>query len=104
MAANEIHKGDIGTQFKVTVKNQAGTVVDLSGMTTKQILFKKPSGTILTKTASFLTDGSDGILVYVTVEGDISEAGEWFLQAYYTDGTSARYTDITLFTVHRNLN
>lgn len=104
MAANEIHKGDIGTQFKVTIKNQTGTVVDLSGMSTKQILLKKPSGDILTKTASFFTDGSDGIIVYTTVDGDINEHGEWFLQAYYSDGTSARYTDITLFTVHRNLN
>ena len=73
MPANEIHKNDIGTVFKVTIKDSAA-VVNVSTATTKQIILKKPSGTKLTKDASFFTDGSDGIITYTTVRGNVEVA------------------------------
>ena len=61
MAENEIRVGDIGTKFQVTVKDGA-SVVDISSATsTKQIILKKPDGTTLTKSATFSSDGTDGL-------------------------------------------
>ena len=60
MASNEIHKNDIGTVFKVTIKD-GSSAVDISTSTTKQLIFKKPSGQKLEANASYYTDGSDGI-------------------------------------------
>ncbi len=103
MAANEIHFGDIGTVFKVTIKDDS-TVVDISTASTKQIVLKKPSGEKLTKTANFLTDGSDGIITYTTISGDLDEAGMWKIQGYIVlSGGNTFYTDINAFKVYRNL-
>ena len=103
MAANEIHKGDIGTQFTVTVQDGT-TVVDISTASTKQLIFKKPGGTILTKSTSFVTDGTDGKMQYVSVDGDLSDDGVWKMQGKVIIGGNSFSTDITSFKVYRNLS
>jgi len=55
--------------------------LSLVAATTKQILITQPDGTVLTKTASFYTDGSDGILTYTTIAGDLVE-GTSSMRAY----------------------
>jgi hypothetical protein len=74
-------KGDIGTEFIVTVKNK-GVVVPLSSATIKQMLFVDPSGNVNVKEAEFVTNGDDGKLKYETIEGDLYEHGEWKIQVY----------------------
>lgn len=81
MPANPINVGDVVT-FRVTVTDQDGSAVDVSGASTKQIKLRKPSGTVLTKTASFTTDGSDGKIEYQTANTDLDVAGVWGIQAY----------------------
>ena len=103
MAANEIHKGDIGTQFTVTVQDGT-TVVDISTASTKQLHFKKPGGTILTKSTSFVTDGTDGKMQYVSVDGDLSDDGVWKMQGKVIIVGNTFSTDITSFKVYRNLS
>ena len=103
MAANEIHKGDIGTQFTVTVQDGT-TVVDISTASTKQLIFKKPGGTILTKSTSFVTEGTDGKMQYVSVDGDLSDDGVWKMQGKVIIGGNTFSTDITSFKVYRNLS
>lgn len=73
--------GDVGTVLRITV-TEGGAPVDISSATTKQIKLRDPSGNVSTKTASFYSDGSDGIIQYTTVDGDLDEAGTWHLQAY----------------------
>lgn len=104
MAANEVHVNDIGTQFQFTVKED-GAVLNMATTppSTKQVIFRKPDGSCLTKTASFLTDGSDGVITYTTVSGDIDAVGTWKAQAYLDFGASAFRTDIISFRVHSNL-
>lgn len=102
MSCTEIHKGDVGTVFTVTVEN-CNSQEDLSAATLKQILFKKPSGTLLTKTASFSTDGTDGILTYTTIAGDLDEVGTWKIQAYLEFASGSYHTEYTSFKVERNL-
>jgi hypothetical protein len=102
MACEEIHQNDIGTQFKITL-NDCDTAVDLSAATVKQIRFTKPSGTVLTMTASFYTDGTDGIITYTSVAGDLDELGTWKIQAYVEVNGGKYSSSLQSFKVNRNL-
>jgi len=102
MSANEIHQNDIGTQFKCTIKDDT-TAVDVSSATTLQIIFTKPNGSQLTKDASFYTDGTDGIIYYNSVSGDLDTVGTWKLQGYVVLSSGSWKSDIKRFKVHRNL-
>ena len=82
--AGEVHLNDIGTIFRLTIKDQDGAVVDVSSATgagQKEILFEGP-GKLMTKTAVFLTDGTDGVIQYVNVSGDHSVVGQWKMQGH----------------------
>ena len=81
MAADPINVGDVVTLY-TTVTDQAGNAVDVSGASTKQIKLRKPSGTVLTKTAEFTTDGTDGQIEYTTVNTDLDVTGLWGIQGY----------------------
>lgn len=99
----EIHLNDIGTVFQATVKDQDSAVVDISGATTKQIIFELPDGTNLEKDASLTTDGTDGKMEYATILGDLSEAGLWKSQGYVVLATGEWRSDIQRFEVMPNL-
>jgi len=102
MAANEVHRGDVGTVFVATIK-QGSNVIDISAATTTQLLFEKPDGSVLTKTATLTTDGTDGKLQYTTQSGDLDMSGQWRLQAYLVLGTWTGKTDVHVFQVHTNI-
>lgn len=105
MAAEEVHIGDVGTLFRGTFKD-AGTVVDISSATaaaSRQFYFQKPSGEVLTKTGTFTNDGTDGQLQYISIAGDIDEAGTWQWQGYIALGSGHWYSDVKKFDVHDNL-
>jgi hypothetical protein len=100
----EIHTGDIGTLFKVTVKDQDSVVVDLTSATTKNLVFRKPDGTNLTKSGSFFTTGSDGVLTYTTIAADLALAGNWSVQAVVAfPGGGTWSSSMEEFVVHGNL-
>jgi hypothetical protein len=101
MAADEVHVGDVGTTFILTVTD--GTAVDVSGATTKQILFGKPNGSTVTKTAAFTTDGTDGKVQYSTVANDLDMAGVWNIQAYVVLAAGSWHSDVTSFVVYPNV-
>ncbi len=99
----EIHVDNIGTTFKCTILNGDG-IENVSGATTKNIIFTRPDGTKMTKAASFYTDGSDGIITYTVVSGDLSVAGLWRIQGYVEYSASEQYySNIKTFTVYGNL-
>ena len=102
MASGEVHKNDIGTLFLVTIYDGAA-VVDISGATTKQILFRKPTATILTKTASFTTDGTDGQIDYTTISGDLDTTGTWEIQAKVITSAGTWFSDKGSFEVYPNV-
>ena len=79
--AEEVHVGDIGTIFRATMYD-GSTVLDISGASTLQLIFAKPDGTTLTKTAVLTNDGTDGIMEYITVDGDLDTKGDWKIQGY----------------------
>lgn len=98
-----IHLGDIGTSFRISILDCNSNAIDISNASTKQIIFKKPGGGSLTKTASFVTDGTDGLLEYNTISGDLDEVGTWKIQAYVVAPNGSWRTNFSSFKVHRNL-
>ena len=110
----EIHKGDIGTIFRLTLKD-GGSLVDVNtaGSSEKFITFKKPSGKTVTVDAAFPSgeDGTQGRIEYITTTaGFLDEVGHWEMQAKLILALSAPSRAATLkseiegFHVKRNLD
>lgn len=76
-----IAKGTSGARVIVTFVDDAGTVIDISAATTRQILMKSAkSGTVKTCTASFVATGSDGQIYYALTSTDLDAIGDWVIQ------------------------
>lgn len=110
MAANEIHVGDIGTIFEITLKDEGNSpeIVDISTASTKDVVFKNPAGVSQTKTGAFTTDGTDGKLQYASEAGFLAGEGIWYIQAHIILGTASPkdaewYSDIGSFECFPNL-
>lgn len=102
-ASTSVHVGTTGKAIVVTVQDGNGSPANLSNATALTFTFSKPSGALLTVTPRFVTDGTDGQLTYTTVDGDISEAGLWHIQATVTTPSAVLHSDITSFSVLGNL-
>jgi hypothetical protein len=104
MAANEIHIGDIGTIFEVTLMDDV-TPVDVSAASVMEIVFRKSDGTtIVTNTATFTTDGTDGKIEYKTVlDTELDVKGNWRIQGKVTLPSGSWSSDIDTFKVYENL-
>ena len=99
----EIHVGDIGTSFEVTLVDSNGAIFPVATATTMNILFKKPGGTTLTKAGAWVTDGLDGKIKYVSVSGDLDQPGDWVLQAYISKPGFTGHSGKSYFEVFSNL-
>ena len=99
--AGEIHVGDIGTILRLTIVDQDGVAVDVSvaaGQTTMEILFKGPDKE-MTKTAVYQTDGTNGVIQWVLLSGDISAFGKWKMQGHIVITTGEWHTTAVEFDV-----
>ena len=103
----ELHVGDIGTIVRATISDTGSdgtkSVLNVSGALTKELIFRKPDGSKLTKTAIYTTNGTDGKIQYVTQSGDLDTAGSWNLQAYIVTPSGTWYSSIGSFKVYENL-
>ena len=102
MAANEIHLNNVGTEFRVTVL-ESGTAVNVAAAT-NYIKFSKPDNTVVTQSGSLYTDGTDGIIKYTSVSGDLDTVGTLKIQAFVDFGVNEFYSDIGSFKVYKNLS
>ena len=84
---------DIGTDFRVTVKD-AGAVVNIATATALVVILRKPGGAEIEKTASLYTDGTDGILHYQLEAGVIDKLGVWDYRGKVTFSASMVFTTI----------
>ena len=100
-AEDEIHVGDAGTELIGTILDTCDTraVADISAATTKEFVFKRPDGTTFTKTAVFVTDGSDGQIRYLSVAADFDMAGWWRIQGHVIEGSQNHHTKKATFKV-----
>ncbi len=80
MPAN-IRVGDHGTGIKITIKDQDGIPVNISTASSLALSIIKPNGVILSKSGEFVTNGTDGQLQYIIVNGDIDVSGIWEISA-----------------------
>jgi len=105
MADIVIQTENIGTALRFTVKDLDGATVDLSSADALQVILQKPDGTKLTKTASLYTDGTDGIIQYLTQAGDMDndDAGTWRAQVFVSIGSAEWYSEVVKFKVKANL-
>ena len=100
--AAEVHQNDIGTIFRVTISD-GDDAVDVSSLTTQELIFRKPDGTTETQTSSFYTDGTDGVIQYTSVSGDLDTVGQWKIQANIVMPTGTWRSSVAEFHVHANL-
>lgn len=103
--AAAIHVGDIGTSLRATVYDQGGVIVDLSSFDALTIKLLKPDHTTVEFITSLFTDGTDGVMEYVTtLASDLDIAGIWKLQGIVElGGGTAHHSDIIVFRVEGNL-
>ena len=101
---SQIHVDDVGTRFLITIKDDSSTV-DLRDATLKQLNFRKPDDSIINRSGSFISGGSQasGVMYYDSVVGDLNQAGNYKLQGKVTIPSGTYYTDIHTFKVYCNL-
>lgn len=100
----QIFKETSGVRIKVTVNDcLTDSPKNISLATGFIFVFKKPSGSNLEVTPSFLTNGTDGVLYYDTLSTDLDEIGIWQLQVVYSLGTNTVVSSIAKFTVYKQL-
>ncbi len=96
--------GDVGTALTAQVVKQSdGTPLDISDATELDIVIGYPDGTKATKAASIVTDGLDGKLYYVTVDGDLPMSGIYSIQAKVLIGADLFYGMVQQFDVDDNI-
>lgn len=101
--SNIAHVGDIGTIFEVTITDRDGVAINLATASTLSIIFAKPSGATVTKTATLSGDGTDGKIRYASIADDLDVPGVWQLQGFVIDSSYENYSDTTTFQVRPNL-
>lgn len=79
MSLENIVNGDYGQTVTLTIiDTDTDAAADVSSYSsTIQMIFTDPSGNETTKTATFVSDGSDGQIQYTLEDGLIDEAGIW---------------------------
>ena len=99
----EVQEATIGVTVEYVVLDTAGVALDISGATSKKLIFRKPNGVVVSKDAEYVTDGTDGKLQYSCVVGDLSPYGRWECQAYIVRSGLDGRTERAEFSVLKNL-
>lgn len=95
--------GDYGlsvTFFVKKIQNGVAVPRDISTSTSQAVQFTNPTGSVIEKSASFVTDGTDGGITYVIEEGLLNQEGPWDVRGKVTTGTTQEFrTDKIRFDV-----
>ncbi|OGH07413.1 MAG: hypothetical protein A2W22_03015 [Candidatus Levybacteria bacterium RBG_16_35_11] len=95
--AGKIYINDIGTALILN------TLADISSATVINYKFKRPDGSTFLRTGSFVTNGADYLLRYITQDGDMDIDGDWQMQSYLEMPTWRGHSQIVDFSVYRHL-
>ena len=84
-------RGDYGAIVTFAMRTREDAVFDLSTATTVQGYLSKPDGTVSSKTASKVGDGSTGQMQITIADGDLDQDGEYMLEpeALFSSGQYA---------------
>lgn len=104
MAVPQVHRQDIGTEFRITlVTDDKGTPDNISTATAIVFIFDPPEGNSFERDGAFLTDGTDGKVKYNSIAGDLSRGGLYRLQVRIITPSGTWSSTITTFRVKENL-
>lgn len=81
-----VYVNDVGLELNFYILDAQLNPLDISSASVKNILLRNPNGDLVTKTASFGTNGTDGHIKYLTQAGDLDRRGYWTVQAFVTMG------------------
>jgi hypothetical protein len=101
---DEFQVGNIGSAIVLRVVEDESPV-DLSSATEMKVYLKPPTGTTDEHTGEWVTDGTDGLMRYVTTDAnDLDDDGQWYAQGKITFSASAIYrTEVLGFVVRENI-
>jgi len=90
MSFNKIVKGDYGQVAQITfIDIDTDAAADISAYTTTiEMIFTSPTGAETAKTATFESDGTDGVIEYTIETGLFSSAGGWAVRGQVTSGSA----------------
>ena len=104
MSCKEVHLTDDGTRFIFPIVDCDGNVVPVNGATIKQVTFMKSDKTnYFIAVCDYFTDGTDGLLEYVTQPDEIDMLGDWQVMAYVETSAGQWHSSIEIFKVVPNL-
>lgn len=99
---SSMHAGSVGVSLLMTIED-GDSPVDLTGATTVEFVFRKPDWVGITKTATIYGAATDGVLRYVSADGDFDDVGEWRWQAHVVFPSSEFWSDIADLEVLPNI-
>ena len=101
MSLNNIVSGDYGQTIILTIiDTDTDAAANVSAyITTIQVQISDPAGNTATKTATYVSDGSDGQVKYTIASGDIDEVGSWRIRAKVTSASAVLSSVWQSFTV-----
>lgn len=104
MSLKGIVENDYGQTIQLTVIDiDTGEAADVSAYNSaQQLIFTDPSGNDTTVSAGWATDGTDGVIEYTLQDGNIDEAGDWYVRARLTSATARLTTLALLFEVKKD--
>ena len=103
---DKVQLGAVGVHLKFPITDQDNKPLDVSQATTLNLVFKKPDGSIVVKTAALVNTGTDGLVEYVTEAGFLDQVKTWRVQCEIVDPNINNIdlpTEIGEFTVGGNL-
>lgn len=99
----KIRVGDINTVLEVELLENCDAVLPINSASVKTITIKRPDETTFTRDATFSVDGTDGKIYLLSIAGDLSMAGTYYIQAYIELVAWEGHSDIGDFEVFDNL-
>jgi hypothetical protein len=79
----DLQRNAVGSDLRFTCRaSESGAVINLTGGSVA-LRIRKPSKKALTKSTS-LADATNGVISYVTIAGDLDEAGAYEVQGIMT--------------------
>ena len=101
MSLDKIQIGDYGQVVKLTMIDvDTDAAADVSGYTTsQQFIFQDPSRNNTAVSASFDSDGSDGVVKYTLASGLLDEQGRWTVRARVKSGSAQLTSEPEYFDV-----
>ena len=101
MSWDYIIAGDYGQVGKLTfIDVDTNAAANISSYTTTiQMLFTSPTGVTTTKTATFDSDGTDGVIKYTLTNTDITVGGNWKVRGRVAGAASRLTTEEHSFLV-----